>query len=142
MALAVAGSAVKRSAGPRRVRDYAMAEASLWTDGPVSDDVFNARVGPAGCGSCSFRRPSPRDPLGYCGACGCGAALRAMLTIKGRMPKAACPLVPSRWQDAPGEGADAMHRIRQAAGVAANLFDLLSGRKSRRDKGQDNSHGR
>lgn len=124
----------------QRMASYAAAEASLWAQGPVSDAVFADRTGPNGCGGCEHRRKSTKDPIGYCGECGCGPALRAMLTVKGRMPKAACPLTPPRWTDAPGEGVTAFERIKQAAGVAGNLIDMLAGAKRRRE-GKESTNG-
>lgn len=126
----------KLAAHRAKLASYAAAEASLFSQGPVSDAVFAARTGPDGCGSCERRRESPRDPIGFCGECGCGTAIRAALTIKGRMPAATCPLDPPRWGAAEGEGAGALDRLKQLGGVAANLIDLVSRGPKRRAKEQ------
>lgn len=130
-------AAKDRAAKKRRRRRDLMAswldaEQSLAADGPVSDETFAARV--AECRTCPHLRTHRSDPVGYCGECGCGAAARAMLTIKGRMPRATCPLDPPRWGHAPGTGATTMGRVRQAIGVAANVVDMAVGRKRRRER--------
>lgn len=70
--------------------DWAKAEASLLTQGPLPDDAYAARV--AACRACDQFDPREAPQVGWCKACGCGQNARAEMTIKGRMPAANCPL--------------------------------------------------
>jgi len=71
------------------------AEASLITDGPVPAEVAEARA--AECRGCDklLQQTDPADPIGWCGACGCGTGARAALSVKTTMPAAKCPR--GRW---------------------------------------------
>jgi hypothetical protein len=83
-----------------KVKTYLRAELSLLVLGPVSDAVALDRA--TACRTCPKRNPSPDDPLGYCGSCGCGQRKRARLTVKGLMPLASCPI--NRWGESTGTG--------------------------------------
>jgi len=72
-----------------RAASWVKAEASVITQGELSDSDFGLRM--AVCASCPALQPLPAPAVGHCGACGCGNATRAELTIKGRMPAAVCP---------------------------------------------------
>lgn len=98
---------------------YIRAELSAAIRGPVSDQVYAARM--AACSGCEHVQESPTDPVGLCGACGCGASPRAMLTVKGRMPEATCPLTPPRWSAADGIGPTWRSVAAAAAGIAASV---------------------
>lgn len=81
---------------PHKVMQWAKAEASLVLEGPVSSEVFIRRL--ETCNGCEqLERASDPLLLGWCKACGCGKNKRAELTVKGRMPKATCPL--NAWEN-------------------------------------------
>ena len=81
----------------QKAMSWAKAEVSLVFQGPVSDSVYEARL--LACSKCEFRKPTSNGVgLGFCTKCGCGDSPRAELTVKGRMPKATCPL--ERWPKA------------------------------------------
>lgn len=75
---------------------YARAEISALVSS-IPDEEFEFRM--SQCKSCSRREPAPEPQVGWCGACGCGRSVRAELTIKGKMPKATCPL--NKWTKPP-----------------------------------------
>ena len=87
-----------------RAASYVSAEASLAIDGPISDEQYAVRM--SHCSACEHLDAPPRTvestgTVGFCKRCGCGRNGRAELSIKGRMPKATCPL--GKWPslDAP-----------------------------------------
>lgn len=101
--------AINSQDGPRGPRltlrqawRYVKAEASAAIRGPVSDQVYQARM--AQCVACPKREANDLDGIGFCGACGCGHGPRAALTVKGRMPEAKCPLDPPKWGAEKGAG--------------------------------------
>lgn len=69
---------------------WVKAEASLVTQGPLTDEAYGLRI--SQCLACDSldRHPDP-DKVGWCKSCGCGRKGRAELTVKGRMPKSTCP---------------------------------------------------
>lgn len=71
-----------------KVLRWLKAEASTVLEGELPEDKYQARL--EACRSCD--RLKPGQPLGWCGACGCGTRRRAELTIKAKMPAATCPL--------------------------------------------------
>lgn len=74
-----------------KAASWAKAEVSLVWNGPLPDEEVEQRL--AVCRSCKELDPSADSgKLGWCKACGCGRNARAELTVKGRMPKAKCPL--------------------------------------------------
>lgn len=74
-----------------KARSYLAAEVSLVVSGPVSAEEHARRV--TVCRQCPSLVPSEDDPVGYCGACGCGTRSRARLhESKAWMPRATCPL--------------------------------------------------
>jgi hypothetical protein len=76
-----------------RAASYFRAEASMILDGPLRDEAFQSRI--KACKECTELDPLPEPLVGHCKRCGCGNGGRAELTVKGRMPKATCPL--NRW---------------------------------------------
>jgi len=74
-----------------RVASWLKAEVSLVVEGPLADLDYEVRMDT--CRKCD-RLESSSEPnkVGFCSACGCGSNRRAELTVKGRMPKAKCPL--------------------------------------------------
>lgn len=68
---------------------YIRAEASLAWHGPVTDLIFERRANE--CRNCPSLVKDEADEIGFCGACNCGKAKRAKLTVKLRMPAATCP---------------------------------------------------
>lgn len=86
----------------RQAWSYIRAEASAMIRGPVAEQVYQRRM--AECVGCEHRIPSDVDVVGWCKACGCGTGPRALLTVKGRMPEAECPLQPPKWGKEEGGG--------------------------------------
>ena len=77
-----------------KARAYLAAEASLLIEGRVSPEFHAARV--TVCRQCAHLVTDASDPVGFCGACGCGTRSRARLhESKAWMPKATCP--EGRW---------------------------------------------
>jgi hypothetical protein len=70
---------------------YARAEASRLVHGDVPDKEYQSRID--ACRGCDQLKPG--KPVGWCKACGCGQRRRAELSIKAKMPAAACPL--NKW---------------------------------------------
>lgn len=84
-----------------KARAYLAAEASLLIEGKVAPEIHEARV--TVCRHCPSLVPDPADPVGFCGACGCGTRTRARLhESKAWMPRATCPL--GKWPHAPRHG--------------------------------------
>lgn len=81
----------------RKAASWAAAEASLLTQGPLTDEQYEARI--AACKACEHLEASDAPQVGFCKACGCGRNARAELTVKGRMPAATCPKL--RWPAQP-----------------------------------------
>lgn len=104
---------------------YVSAELSRIIEGPVSDAVYEARIGPSGCGGCQHRIETTLDAVGFCGACGCGQTPRSALTVKGRMPEASCPLPTPRWGKADGAGATLGGVIDGVAGMVRQVRHVL-----------------
>ena len=75
---------------------YAKAELSAIVSS-IPEEEFQFRM--SQCRACSKLNPLPEPQVGYCGACGCGRNPRAELTVKGKMPKASCPL--NKWTKPP-----------------------------------------
>lgn len=74
-----------------KAASWAKAEVSLVWNGPLSDEQLEARL--SLCRRCPKLDPGKEaGQVGWCKACGCGRNPRAELTVKGRMPKATCPL--------------------------------------------------
>ena len=71
----------------KRVGQYVKAEVSQLVSGPVDDATFQKRI--EACQTCKHLEQA--EPIGWCGACGCGHRPRAELSIKARMPAATCP---------------------------------------------------
>jgi hypothetical protein len=78
----------------RIVAKAARAEIATAALGPVSAEVAEARA--AACRECPWLRQIPErpDPIGWCGACGCGDREAARLSRKTTM-RTTCPK--SRW---------------------------------------------
>ena len=115
------------------VTSYIAAEASLFTQGPVSLPVFEERK--QACMSCPERMEKPeKDEIGFCKACGCGERKRAGLSVKLHMPNATCPL--NKWQPEKGEGIGQLKRIGgivdQIKGVSENVKNEI--KQSKIDK--------
>jgi hypothetical protein len=74
---------------------YLKAVASLAILGatPTSTRLARAKA----CLGCEHRRsrPGSAEPIGWCGACGCGSSDRSALSKKVQMPGATCPK--GRW---------------------------------------------
>jgi len=70
---------------------WVKAEASRVLEGDVPDNQYQERL--KACRACPKLKAG--NPVGWCGACGCGTRRRAELSIKAKMPKASCPL--SKW---------------------------------------------
>ncbi len=70
---------------------YAKALASVAFRGATPPAVRIARV--QACLACPERRSKSgsTEPIGWCGACGCGGSQRAALSRKIPMPAATCP---------------------------------------------------
>ena len=81
----------------RKAASWAAAEASLLTQGPLTDEQYEARI--AMCRACEHLDAREAPQIGFCKACGCGTNARAELTVKGRMPAATCPKL--RWPAQP-----------------------------------------
>jgi hypothetical protein len=80
-----------RPSFPQQVVKWVTAEVSVAASGYVSDGLWERRM--ETCNGCEqLERASDPSLLGWCKACGCGKNKRAELTVKGRMPKATCPL--------------------------------------------------
>jgi len=74
-----------------KAASWAKAEVSLVWNGLLSDEALEARL--SACRGCDKLDPANEEgKVGWCKACGCGRNARAELTVKGRMPKAKCPL--------------------------------------------------
>jgi hypothetical protein len=71
---------------------YATAEISAMIS-KIPDEEFEFRM--SQCRACSNLDPLPEPQVGFCKSCGCGRSVRAELTVKGKMPKATCPL--NKW---------------------------------------------
>ena len=76
-----------------KAKQYIKAEASLALEGEVDEGVYNHRI--ETCKSCEHLKQTS-DAVGHCKRCGCGYHKRAGLTVKGKMPKATCPL--NKWK--------------------------------------------
>lgn len=78
---------------------YAKALASVAFRGEAPASVRLARA--KACMGCPHRRTKPgsAEPIGWCGACGCGGGSRAALSRKITMPAATCPK--GRWPNHP-----------------------------------------
>jgi hypothetical protein len=70
---------------------WVKAEASRVLEGDVPDNQYQERL--KACRACPKLQAG--NPVGWCGACGCGTRRRAELSIKAKMPRASCPL--SKW---------------------------------------------
>lgn len=71
-----------------KAASWIKAEASRVLEGDLPEDQYQARL--KACRACPKLKAG--DPVGWCGACGCGTRRRAELSIKAKMPKATCPL--------------------------------------------------
>jgi hypothetical protein len=80
-----------------KIRSYLKAEASLAIEGPVSDEVYLARL--QACRGCEHRLEKSGGE--WCMKCGCGTRKRAELTIKASMPAATCPI--GKWPQPEGD---------------------------------------
>jgi hypothetical protein len=80
-----------------KVGSYLKAEASLAIAGPVSDELYLARL--QACRGCEHRLEKSGGE--WCMKCGCGTRKRAELTVKARMPAATCPL--GKWPQPEGD---------------------------------------
>jgi hypothetical protein len=88
---------LKRFIRQRISMAYSLARA-LWSvvaQARLTDAQYEARI--VSCLTCDALKPSHNinNPVGYCGACGCGNGRLAQLTIKANMPGATCPK--NRW---------------------------------------------
>lgn len=82
----------QHQAGPlAKAVSWAKAEASRLIQGDVPEEQYQARL--EACRTC--QKLQAGEPVGWCGACGCGTRRRAELSVKARMPAATCPL--GRW---------------------------------------------
>lgn len=119
----VASAAQRPGRTLRMAWSYLRAELSAMIRGPVSEAVYQQRMG--ACMDCPRRIATPLDEVGFCGACGCGQTPQSALTVKGRMPAATCPLPQPRWMAADGAGATWGGVLAGLAGIARQTRQVL-----------------
>jgi len=107
----------------QNVRSYAKAEVSQFTQGKVSEKIFNKRK--EHCMSCERRKnPHPEgESIGWCTSCGCGITPRAALSQKLYIPTISCPL--NKFGPEKGEGFNAKDAIDSVKGIATSVKSLF-----------------
>jgi hypothetical protein len=106
-----------------KIRSYAKAEVSQFTQGKVSEEIFNKRK--EHCMSCERRKnPHPEgESIGWCTSCGCGITPRAALSQKLYIPTISCPL--NKFGPEKGEGFNAKDAIDSVKGIATSVKSLF-----------------
>lgn len=106
-----------------KVSSYAKAEVSQFTQGKVSEEIFNKRKD--FCMSCERRKnPHPEgESIGWCTNCGCGITPRAALSQKLYIPTISCPL--NKFGPEKGEGFNAKDAIDSVKGIATSVKSLF-----------------
>ena len=106
-----------------KIKSYAKAEVSQFTQGKVSEEMFNKRKD--FCMSCERRtNPHPEgESIGWCTNCGCGITPRAALSQKLYIPTISCPL--QKFGPEKGEGFNAKDAIDSVKGIATSVKSLF-----------------
>lgn len=107
----------------KKIKDYTKAEVSQFTQGKVSEEIFNKRKD--FCMSCERRtNPHPEgESIGWCTNCGCGITPRAALSQKLYIPTISCPL--NKFGPEKGEGFNAKDAIDSVKGIATSVKSLF-----------------
>lgn len=106
-----------------KVSSYTKAEVSQFTQGKVSEEIFNKRKD--FCMSCERRKnPHPEgESIGWCTNCGCGITPRAALSQKLYIPTISCPL--NKFGPERGEGFNTKDAIDSVKGIATSVKTLF-----------------
>lgn len=118
-------SKVEYSSNPTesKIKSYVKAETSQFTQGKVSEEIFNQRK--EYCMSCDRRKnPHPEEEsIGWCTSCGCGLSPRAALSNKLYIPTISCPL--QKFGPEKGEGFNTKDAIDSVKGIATSVKSLF-----------------